>query len=89
MTSAAQVEGDDPYCVCKLWNSPAALFRTPVVPNASNALWNHEQEVEYTPGEPLEFRVYDVDQAEEPGFVYKLLSCWKASRGSSCCAVHS
>ncbi|CAJ1424300.1 unnamed protein product [Effrenium voratum] len=65
LRNARQVEGDDPYCVCKLWNSPAALFRTPVVPNASNALWNHEQEVEYTPGEPLEFRVYDVDQAEE------------------------
>lgn len=51
----------DPYCTCQLSNMPETKFKTEVVENNLDPVWNARFDLDYVPGKHLEFVVFDKD----------------------------
>lgn len=52
----------DPYVVCEIPGKPSSKFKTAVIDDSLNPLWNHKVEmVGFETGDSLRFRVYDQD----------------------------
>jgi len=53
----------DPYCICELkGKSSASKIQTQVIDHDLDPEWNHEGVLnDYTVGDSLEFKIYDVD----------------------------
>lgn len=51
----------DPYCVCEVPGKRHTRFRTEVIANTLEPVWNKTCEFDYTPNDPLEFIVFDKD----------------------------
>jgi len=51
----------DPYCVCEVPGKPYTKFKTEVRSNTLEPVWNKQCDFDYTPGDLLEFSVFDKD----------------------------
>jgi len=56
----------DPYCKCEIMGKPEATFRTPVIRDCLDPVWNHTELVPgYEEGDALLFSVYDEDDVSQ------------------------
>merc|ERR1712048_1417638 len=51
----------DPYVQVEIPGKPHATFKTAVVSNSKDPVWNFTHDVQFTPGDQLVFKVYDSD----------------------------
>mmetsp|Transcript_53752 Transcript_53752/g.172293 ORF Transcript_53752/g.172293 Transcript_53752/m.172293 type:complete len:349 (-) Transcript_53752:226-1272(-) len=60
---AADLGGkSDPYCVCQVPGRPQTRFKTHVIKESLDPVWNCQASIaDYSPGDPLEFVVWDQD----------------------------
>lgn len=67
----------DPYCICRVPGKPRIAFKTPVIKNNLNPVWNYKGEIgDYSVGDMLSFEVWDKDWGKEDDFLGKAtLAC--------------
>jgi len=61
LRNADWIGKSDPYCVCEVPGKPYTRFKTEVRSNTLEPVWNKQCDFDYTPGDPLEFSVFDKD----------------------------
>lgn len=62
----------DPYCICTIPGKSKSKFQTKVINDNLNPVWNHEEIVSvFTPGDSLEFHVWDKDPGLTDDFLGK------------------
>jgi len=56
----------DPYVVCNIVGNPKPIFKTPVVGDTCDPVWNFVYEIpQYLPGDDMELTVYDYDEKDD------------------------
>jgi len=61
LRNADWIGKSDPYCVCEVPGKPYTRFKTEVRSNTLEPVWNKQCDFDYTPGDLLEFSVFDKD----------------------------
>lgn len=61
LRNADWIGKSDPYCVCEVPGKPYTRFKTEVRSDTLEPVWNKQCDFDYTPGDPLEFSVFDKD----------------------------
>eukprot|EP00443_Scrippsiella_acuminata_P053132 CAMPEP_0115413128 /NCGR_PEP_ID=MMETSP0271-20121206/21913_1 /TAXON_ID=71861 /ORGANISM="Scrippsiella trochoidea, Strain CCMP3099" /LENGTH=287 /DNA_ID=CAMNT_0002837403 /DNA_START=51 /DNA_END=914 /DNA_ORIENTATION=+ len=60
----------DPYCVCSIVGKRGQSFKTKVMQNTLNPIWNHHGELSgFAAGDTLEFKVFDQDFGKKDDFL--------------------
>merc|ERR1712232_140630 len=62
LKKADMFDKSDPYCTCEVPGKKTVEVKTPMVANTQNPMWNHVCELEVSPGDALQFTVFDRDR---------------------------
>eukprot|EP00928_Gymnodinium_smaydae_P063457 TRINITY_DN47016_c0_g1_i1.p1 TRINITY_DN47016_c0_g1~~TRINITY_DN47016_c0_g1_i1.p1 ORF type:complete len:644 (+),score=147.86 TRINITY_DN47016_c0_g1_i1:71-2002(+) len=63
----------DPYCILEINGEEHKTFRTKVIDDNLNPIWNESYVFDYTPGTDLHFRVFDQDIIKSDDFLGDLV----------------